>query len=111
MLINRFHQRKADGLEPSHSEIKLALDLVEDCLSLLSQSHSALLVSVAYDVSTAYSFWSLRDEASILRKRATINKFLSKNHWQLALQVCNTKASQVYLYQALQKVSNCTKYS
>ena len=106
VLINRIDYKRALGLGPSQCEIKLALSLVGDCLYHSSQPIDAYLIAIALDVSQAYSFKSHREEASAIRKRATITRFLVKNRWQLALQVCNTKASQAFLYLELQKV--CT---
>ena len=105
VLINRIHYKRALGQGPSPCEVQLALSLVEECLYIKSQPIDALLISIALEVSTAYYFKSHREEASAQRKKATITRFLVKNHWQLALQVCNTKASQAFLFLELQKVS------
>jgi hypothetical protein len=65
-------------IELNHTNVQMAYRMIDLCLKEMnvSGSHAIGPFNAAYNVASAYSFYSAKDEISRIRKRSSIAKFL-----------------------------------
>jgi hypothetical protein len=93
------------------AEMEQAHIFVRDCLDERKSRPAMNVFAAASDVAHAFGLNVLKNEVTAYKKRCVIDRHLTKNHWQMALQIASTKGALTYLYNCLRKVSYSGKQS